>query len=77
MEPSPHKLNLGDEFKGFVKEKWGRLVNDELLVKEGLAIEKGTHVKQDRERMAQNLDKFLEMYNLPSARTMPTRRHTQ
>lgn len=77
MEPSPRKLNLGDEFQGYIKEKWGRLVHDEQLMKEGMAIEKATHAKQDRERMTQNLDRFLETYNLPSARTAPARRHTQ
>ena len=77
MEPSPRQLNQVDELKGFFKEKWGRLVHDEQMMKEGLAIEKGTHAKQDRERMTQNLDRFLATYNLPSARTEITRRHTQ
>jgi len=77
MEPSPRPMNVGDEVKGFVMEQWGRLTHDELLVKEGMAIEKGTHAARDRARMTQNLDRFLETYGLPSARTAPTRRHTQ
>jgi len=79
MEPSPHKINMGDEFKGFLKEKWGRLVHDDLLMKEGMAIEKGAHPGRDRARMEENLDRFLATYQLDSARSIEgiTRRHTQ
>jgi len=77
MEPSPVKLNVGDEFKGYLKEKWGRFTHDELMMKEGIAMEKGANPHLDRARMAQNLDRFLETMGLPSARQAPTRRHTQ
>jgi len=76
MEPAPHKLNLGDEWRGYLKEKWGRLVNDEQMVKEGLAIEKAAHPDRDRARAEERLDKFLEAYNLGSARRVMDRRHT-
>ena len=79
MEPAPHRITPGEEFKGYIKEKWGRLVHDDLLMKEGLAIEKGAQPQRDRARAAQNLDKFLATYQLDSARAREgvTRRHTQ
>lgn len=79
MEPSPHRITYGEEFKGFLKEKWGRLVNDEQMVKEGLAIEKGANPERDRARAAANLDRFLQTYQLDSARAREgvMRRHTQ
>lgn len=79
MEPSPQRVTMGDEVKGFFKEKWGRLMNDEQMVKEGMAIEKGAHPERDRARAAQNLEKFLATYQLDSAmaREGILRRHTQ
>jgi len=79
MEPSPHKLTYGEEVKGFIKEKWGRLVHDDLMMKEGLALEKGANPTRDRARASENLDRFLATYNLESARTSREgfRRHTQ
>jgi hypothetical protein len=79
MEPSPHKITYGEEFKGFLKEKWGRLVHDDQLMKEGIAIEKGAHPRDDRARASQNLDRFLATYQLDSARAREgvMRRHTQ
>jgi len=79
MEPSPQKLGFQDEVKGYLKEKWGRLVHDDLMMKEGLAMEKAAHPERDRARAAQNLDRFLATYQLDSARARDgvVRRHTQ
>jgi len=77
MEPAPHRLTTGDEVKGYIKEKWGRLVNDKQLEKEGLAIEKAAHPARSKALAEERLNRFLTEYNIESARRGPIdRRHT-
>jgi hypothetical protein len=78
MEPAPHRISIGDEFRGILKEKWGRLFNDEQMVKEGLAIEKAAHPMRCKALAEERLNRFLEEYNIASASRGPIdRRHTQ
>lgn len=78
MEPAPHNITMGEEFKGILKEKWGRLVHDSQLEKEGLAIEKGAHPQRSKALQEERLNRFLEEYHIASARRgLIDRRHTQ
>jgi hypothetical protein len=78
MEPTPHRLSMGDELRGILKEKWGRLTHDELMVKEGMALEKGANPMRSKALAEERLNRFLEEYNIASALRGPIdRRHTQ
>eukprot|EP01111_Echinosteliopsis_oligospora_P009941 TRINITY_DN300_c0_g1_i1.p1 TRINITY_DN300_c0_g1~~TRINITY_DN300_c0_g1_i1.p1 ORF type:complete len:160 (+),score=55.23 TRINITY_DN300_c0_g1_i1:269-748(+) len=55
MEPPPQKITYGDEVKGFLKEKWGRIVNDKMMEKEGLAYEKAAHPVLERQKAEERL----------------------
>jgi len=77
FEPLPQKVMLKDEVKGFLMEKWGRLVNDRMMEKEGLAIEKAAHPMRCKALQEARLNHFLEEYNLRSSqRGEIDRRHT-
>ncbi len=77
MEPAPQRVSMGDELKGLLMEKWGRLVNDKQMEKEGMAIEKAAHPQRDRALAEERLNKFLESCNMtPSRKIKEQRRHT-
>jgi len=59
-EPPVAKLSVGDEIRGFFKEKFGKITGNRLLEKEGQALEKAAHPVRDREKASENFERIYE-----------------
>jgi len=59
MEPAPVKITHVEEIKAWAKEKFGRILGNKTLEKEGIAIEKAAHPNREWAKADVRLQKIV------------------